>query len=119
MENTLIEENEDLYTKVINGEISLYYKPAYSDKNILKDPRFKAWLNEQIKLKGKNKLLFKCNSCNFITYLKNIEEIKSIKCCEESLISFWYICPYCGDNFLFGKYCCKKLLSNGNLPLFY
>ena len=109
MENTLIEENQDLYTKVINGEICLYYKPTYNGKNILKDPKFKKWLNEQEKLKGKEKLLFKCNKCNFITYLKNIEEIDSMKCCEESRVSFWYICPYCGGNFDFGSFCCKRI----------
>ena len=109
MENALIEENQDLYTKAINGEICLYYKPSYKGKNILKDPKFKTWLNEQEKLKGKDKLLFQCNSCNFITYLKNIEEIDSMKCCEKSRIAFWYICPYCGGDFFFGHYCCKRI----------
>ena len=107
MENTLLEGNQDIYTKEINGEICLYYKPTYHGHNILKDTKFKKWLNEQEKLKGKNKLLYKCNSSNFIFYLKNMEEIKSIKCCE-SHISFSYICTYCGDNFYFAFYCCKR-----------
>ena len=109
MENELIEENQDIYTKEINGEICLFYKPTYYGKNILKDPKFKTWINEQEKLKGKNKLLFKCNSCNFIFYLRNNEEIKSINCCEKSRINFWYICTYCGDNFSFSYYCCKRI----------
>ena len=118
MENALIEENQDIYTKKINGEICLFYKPTYYGKNILKDPKFKTWINEQEKLKGKNKLLFKCNSCNFITYLKNVEEIKSIKCCENSRVSYWYICPYCGGNFDFGSYCCKRIALKWELSSF-
>ena len=105
MENIL---EQDTYTKEINGEICLYYKPTYSGQNILNDIKFKAWINEQEALKGKNKLLFKCNLCNFIIYLKNMEEIEFINCCEQSRLSFWYICTYCGGNFAFGHFCCKR-----------
>ena len=105
MENVLIEEN----TKEINGEICLYYKPKYSGQNILNDINFKTWLNEQEKLKGKNKLLFKCYSCNYIIYLKNAEEIESINCCEKSRISYCLICTYCGGDFSYANYCCKRI----------
>ena len=105
MENTLIEE--DIYTKEINGEKRLLYKPTYSGQNILNDLKFKAWVNEQEKLKGKNKLLFKCYSCNYITYLQNIEE--DANCCEDSRINLCYICPYCGGDFTFADYCCKRI----------
>ena len=107
MENVLIEE--EIYTKEINGEICLHYKPTYSGQNILNDIKFKAWLNEQEKLKGKNKLLLKCHSCNYITYIKNTQEIESIKCCKNSGFSLAYICTYCGGDFSFGHYCCKRI----------
>ena len=106
MENIL---EQDTYTKEINGEICLYYKPAYSGQNILNDIKFKTWLNEQENLKGKNKLLFRCNSCKYITYLKNIKEIESINCCENSRVCLWYICTYCGGNFTYGDYCCTRI----------
>ena len=104
MENILIEEP----TKEIDGRICFYYKQAYPGQNILNDIKFKTWINEQEKSKGKNRLLFKCNSCNYIFYLKNIEESKSIKCCEQSCYNYCYICTYCGDNFSFAFYCCKR-----------
>ena len=109
MENILIEENQDIHTKEINGEICLYYKPTYRGQNILNDIKFKTWLNEQEKLKGKNKLLFKCNSCNFIFYLKDMRDMESIKCCEKPGVSFWFICTYCGDNFTYDQFCCKRM----------
>ena len=109
MENELIEENQDIYTKEINGQICLYYKPTYSGQNLLNHIQFKTWLNEQEKIKGKSKLLFQCYSCNCITYLKNIKEIESINCCEDSRICFWYICTYCGGNFTFANYCCSRI----------
>ena len=108
MENILIEE-EATHTKEINGEIRLYYKPKYSGQNILNDITFKTWLNEQEKLKGKNKLLFKCWTCKYITYIKNEEEIESINCCERPRSNYDFICPYCGDYFLYFFYCCKRI----------
>ena len=127
MENILInnDENEGIYTKDINGEICLHYKLNYANQNILTDSKFKNWLNNEIKKKGKNKYLVMCKNCNLFIYLKDSLGIFYIQCCDKK--NFLNLCLYCGSFFKEGSYCCVKnglkwsfglLLFNGKYECF-
>ena len=53
MEYSLVDSEEGIYIKNINGINCLHYKIDYSEQNFFKDNRFKNWLNEEIKKKEK------------------------------------------------------------------
>ena len=127
MENNLInnDESEGIYTKEINGEICLHYKLDYAEQNILTNAKFKNWLQNEIRKKGKNKYLVMCKNCKMFIYLDNFISSIRFDCCEKK--SYLNLCLYCGSFFKEGFYCCAKnglirtfgsLLFNGQYSLF-
>ena len=108
MENELIDVEDEVYIKKVNGIKVIHYKENYNNQNFLKDNRFKNWLNEEIMKKGINgryNILCKCSKCDFFLYGK-YNEIKSFPHCDSYL--FDYICSFCGKQFYSYVCCCSK-----------
>ena len=125
MENLNIFGDDFIFTKKINGKLCLHYILNYNDQKILKDIRFKKWLNEEKKKIGKSYILRWCENCNFIVYLKDFKELRKFKCCDNS--SSKLICLFCGKFFGYQNYCCplcgimgtfSELLLNGEYSWF-
>ena len=105
MENELINIEDEVYIKEINGIKAIHYKINYNNQNILKDKIFKNWLNEEItKKKGKKCTLYKCSKCDFFLYGK-FGEIISFPHCKANLDT---ICSYCGKQYHDWSFCCSK-----------
>ena len=109
MEYSLVDSEEGIYIKNINGINCLHYKIDYPEQNFFKDNRFKKWLNEEIKKKGKTDYIFMCTKCNIFAYLSGNDEIMSFyHCNDSSLSSMKLLCLYCRKTFSAGKYCCAR-----------
>ena len=107
MEN-LLDEEDEIYTKEINGIKCLYYKPKFKNQNITKDKRFKNWLKEEINKKGKICLLYRCDICNLFAYIKDRKERELFRISKDHSCSDKYFCTYCGNIYIGESYCCAK-----------
>ena len=107
MEN-LLDEEDEIYTKEINGIKCLYYKPKFKNQNITKDKRFKNWLKEEINKKGKICLLYRCDICNLFAYIKDNKERALFRISKDHSCSDKYFCTYCGNIYIGESYCCAK-----------
>ena len=106
MENELVNNEDQVYIKEVNGIKGIHYKINYNDQNIFKDTRFNNWLNEEIIKKGKDNILYQCPKCDFFLYGK-YDEIKSFPHCDK-YFNMDYICLYCGKKYLRDSLCCSK-----------
>ena len=52
MENGLIDEEHNIYTKEIDNIIFIHYKAQYENENVLRIPAFKKWFDGEIKKAG-------------------------------------------------------------------
>ena len=107
MEN-LIDEEEKVYFREINGIKCLHYKAKYNNQNIVKDNRFKNWLKEEINKKGKFCILYRCDKCNLFAYVKDYKEGQLFKNSNDHSCADKYFCSYCGNIFYGDSYCCAK-----------
>ena len=108
MENVLIDEEHDIYTKEVDNVTFIHYKPKYENENCMKIPAFKKWLDGEIKKAGKysNDYNFtKCDNCNFFHFTDFYG--KYVICCEKH--HYLNVCRYCGSIFYEHSYCCIKL----------
>ena len=108
MENELIDDEDKVYIKEVNGIKGIHYKTNYNNQNFLKDKRFKNWFNEEIIKKGKNgryNILYKCQKCDFFLYGR-YNEVASFPHCDSHLLDC--ICSFCGKQYEGYSYCCSK-----------
>ena len=115
MENSLIFEDDSIFTKEINGNKCLHYKFNHNNQNIIKDIRFQKWLKEEIDKKGKTYNLMFCKNSNFFLYFKNPREQHSFNCCDKKLLQL--TCQFCGKFFYIESYCCTKCGIMGSFSL--
>ena len=111
MENRLIDEEHNIYTKEIDGIIFIHCKTLYENENFLKIPAFKKWFDDEIKKAGKyidDYNFRKCDNCDFF-HLRNFFG-KYVICCENH--HYKNICRYCGSIFYEHSFCCIKLSLN-------
>ena len=103
MENSIIDEEKNLCTEIMNNVRVLRYKQKYAGENYFKDPVFKKWFEEEFEKKGDKAYFGMCKHCNIFYILDRHE---NIHCCDtyesESL------CKYCGDIFYGHSYCCLR-----------
>ena len=102
MENSNLEEEECI--EIINNEVCYFNKNNYASNQILKNPLFLKWWNEEKRKKGEKGFLKQCEQCNIFFYLTRSNY--DFKCKNNHYLN--PICNYCACIFHGGSYCCAK-----------